>query len=358
MKIASAPLIALLEGNNQLYMADLITITTLQSGTIYLTSSDVDIVWNGHTYTSKGVQFTRSKIKSSVGVNVDELDISFYGNSSTLINGQSFFQAVIAGVFDGAQFELDRAFMQTYPTVVGTLIQFVGMVGQIDIGRTEAKFKIMSNLYLLNIQMPKNVYQPGCINTLYDANCGLPRTPIAGTVTVGSTNQIINCSGGASTQGAGYFNLGYLTFTSGANNGVSRTINTSATGVINLLNPFPNAPNSGDTFNAYFGCDKQMSTCNSRDVTLGMAASFAGRVMTITTAPTTGTVEIGQTITATSVPAGTVIEQLLTGSFGSIGSTYQLSISVGTLTACSVTAIGNLARFRGYPFVPPPDVLT
>jgi uncharacterized phage protein (TIGR02218 family) len=344
---------------NQIYLADLITLTTLQSGTLYLTSSDVDITWNGNTYSSKGVTFVRSKIKNSVGVSVDELDISFFGNSATLINGKSFFQAVIAGVFDGATFELDRAAMATFGTVYGAIKNhFKGIVGAIDIGRTEAKFKIMSNMYLLNIQMPKNVYQPGCINTLYDATCGLPRTAVAGTVTAGSTQQLINCSGATSTQATGYFNLGYLTFTSGVNNGISRTINTSNGPIVNLLNGFPNVPGVGDTFNAYFGCDKQMSTCNAREVTVGMQASFATNVMIITSAPSSGYVEVEQTVTGTGLPTGTVIEQLLTGSFGAAGSTYQLSKTTGTLTARAVTATGNLARFRGFPFIPPPDVLT
>ncbi len=354
MKSATTALDGLLSSNNQLFMADLITIITLQNGTLYLSSSDVDISWNGHIFTSNGIQFTRSKIKCSIGVNVDELDISFYGNSSTLVNGQSFLQAAIAGVFDGAQFKLERAFMQTYGSVVGTLIQFVGVVGQIDTGRTESKFKIMSNLYLLNVQMPKNVYQAGCINTLYDASCGLTRTPVTGVVTTGSTAKAINCSGSASIQATGYFNLGYISFTSGANNGLTRTINSSSTGVINLLNPLPNVLANGDTFSAYFGCDKQMATCNSRlAITSAMGAfcSFATNVMAVVIAPAIP-FDVGQTINATGISASVIITAQLTLS------TYSLSATVGTLSTRSVTATGNLGRFRGFPFIPPPDVLS
>lgn len=280
MKDASPALIALLGSTNQLYMADLITITPMQGTSLYLTSADTNLTNassshlgdDGLTYLAGGLQFVRSKIKTVVGVQVDELEITFYGNSSTLVNGVPFLQAAVDTYLDGAQVKVLRSFMSTYGTVVGSLVQFAGIVAQVDAGRTQAKVKVQSNLQLLNIQMPKNVWQPTCINNLYQSPCNLARVAVAGAVTTGSTGLTINCSGTASTQANGYFNLGYITFTSGANNGVTRTIKAYSSGAFTMMNPFPNAPATNDTFNAFIGCDRQLSTCQA----YGNSARFRG----------------------------------------------------------------------------------
>jgi uncharacterized phage protein (TIGR02218 family) len=271
MKSGSPALVSLLGSTNQLNMADLISITPVQGSPVLITSADVDITNassaypgdDGLTYSSGGIQFIRDKIKTIVGVQVDELEITFYGNSATLVNGVPFLQAAVGNYLDGAQIKVLRAFMSTFGTVVGSIVQFVGIVSQVDGGRTQAKVKVQSNLQLLNIQMPRNVWQPTCINTLYQPPCNLARTPVAGAVASGSTGLTINSSGTASSQAAGYFNLGYITFTSGANSGVRRTIKAYSGGTFTMMTPFPNAPATGDTFNAFVGCDHQYATCAS-----------------------------------------------------------------------------------------------
>ena len=72
----------------------------------------------------------------------------------------------------------------------------------------------------------------------------------------------------------GYFNLGTITFTSGPNNGVTRTIKnfTSLDGVETVV-PFEFTPQSGDTFIIYPGCDKQLATCGG---VFGNMANFRG----------------------------------------------------------------------------------
>jgi hypothetical protein len=69
---------------------------------------------------------------------------------------------------------------------------------------------------------------------------------------------------------SGWFDLGTVTFTSGVNNGLIRTVKSYTrivprsgpmTGVLNFTLPLPNVPGIGDTFTAYAGCDKQQATC-------------------------------------------------------------------------------------------------
>jgi len=63
---------------------------------------------------------------------------------------------------------------------------------------------------------------------------------------------------------SGWFDMGTVTFMSGANAGVSRTVKSYSPGTLSFSLPWPNVPAVGDTFTAYAGCDKQQSTCGSK----------------------------------------------------------------------------------------------
>jgi uncharacterized phage protein (TIGR02218 family) len=63
---------------------------------------------------------------------------------------------------------------------------------------------------------------------------------------------------------ASYFSQGTITFLTGANAGLTRTIKVSSATALTLTLPLPHAPGTGDTFHAYPGCDKTLATCKSR----------------------------------------------------------------------------------------------
>ena len=73
-----------------------------------------------------------------------------------------------------------------------------------------------------------------------------------------------------------YFNEGYITFLTGPNAGITRGVRqyANASGQVLLWIPLPNAPTLGDSFNAFPGCDKQQSTCNTK---FGNLINFAGK---------------------------------------------------------------------------------
>jgi uncharacterized phage protein (TIGR02218 family) len=259
MKSASAGLIALLNSDTFI-MADLITLTLIDASVYRYTSADIDLIVSGNTF-SKALKFKRGRTRLVVGVEVDTLDLDIYPESSNLIGGVPFLQALARGVLDGAQILLERVFMPTWgDTSAGTLILFSGRVSDIEFSRTEARLSIKSDLELLNVKLPRTVYQPGCTHTLYDAGCALNRASFAvnSSVASGSTDRIINCS---LAQAAGYFDQGYLAFTSGALNGVKRNVRVYAPGVITLSYPLSAVPAISDTFTIYPGCDKLQSTC-------------------------------------------------------------------------------------------------
>jgi uncharacterized phage protein (TIGR02218 family) len=179
-----------------------------------------------------------------------------FGPSAELIEGIPFLQALRQGIFDGAFLQRDRAFLYAWGAApIGTVTLFHGRISSIDkIGRVEAQIKVKSDLVLLDIDFPRNIYQAGCIHILFDSGCALVKSSfaVAGTVASGSTNLVINWT---NTQGANYFYEGTVTFTSGALNGYTTNLKSSGTTTLTVVDQLPVAPQPGDTFNAYPGCN-------------------------------------------------------------------------------------------------------
>ncbi len=264
MKTASANLIAMLNGaGNALVMADCYTLTLLGGQVLRYTDFDLDLMLGGALYISSGIKFKRSRIRWIAGLEVDTLDLTLYANPTDTVNGVPFLRQVKGGILDGATIRLDRAYMIIGSTVAEGLQLFSGRVAEVQTGRTEARLKVKSWLELLNVKMPRNQYQAGCGNTLFDGMCGLSKAAlaVAGTVSGPSTATWFTS---ALAQAASWFDLGTVTFTSGANSGISRTVRAFAGGAFAFNLPWPNVPQLGDTFTAYPGCDKQLVTCTSK----------------------------------------------------------------------------------------------
>lgn len=244
---------------------DLLTITLNNGSVYYYTDADRDIVWGGNTYSSGGgnLIFTRSKTSSKIGVTVAEMDMDISATPSALIGGVPFIKFFRNSGLDGATVRLDRLFGSDWNTLVGICNNFLGRVSTVEVSRLTAKIKVKSFLVLLDVQLPKNHYQPTCLHSLYDAGCTLNRASFSAssTVTSGSTVMVIN-SGLANP--ANYFTQGYVQFTSGANNGERRTVLGYSGGTFNLAMPLLNAPAGGDTFTAYAGCDHTSATCSAK----------------------------------------------------------------------------------------------
>jgi uncharacterized phage protein (TIGR02218 family) len=264
MKSASAGLISHLNTGQQFLMADLFTFTLIGGGVVRYTTAGSDIVLDGHTYLANDVIIKRSRIRTMIGVEVDTLDLTVIAQSTHLLGGVPWLTAARNGALDGAYVRVSRLFMTAWGDVsLGAPLLFEGRVASLEVGRTEARLHVNSLLEVLNIQMPRNLYQPGCLNTLYDASCTLVKASngTASSVSSTSSTTVINCG---LSQAAGFFDLGTITFTSGINNGVQRSVKSYAPGVVYLIAPLLLAPGVGDTFTAYAGCDKKQATCSGK----------------------------------------------------------------------------------------------
>lgn len=276
----------------QFQMANLFNFSLITGGSLNYCSGDADIFlntaaggvdvasyWANQTFScggnsGVGPYFDRAdnKFKAhwKVGVEVDTIQFDVIPGTS-LVQGTAFLSAVRQGIFDGAEVTVYGAYWpklvwQTPVVPTGTIIKFVGRVAQVDAGRSLATFTVNSHLELLNQNMPRNLWQQSCVNTLYDASCTLLQSSFttAGTALTGSTALKLNATMAAAT---GYYDLGVITFTSGVNSGISRSVSQyikGSPGTIALMQPFPNPPAASDTFNAAAGCNKLQATCQNK----------------------------------------------------------------------------------------------
>lgn len=327
-------------GATEFLMAELYSIDTVYGHQLRYTSADTPKTVNGVTY--QPLRISRGDITHKCGLDVGELTVTIYPLPTDLIGADSIIVAVQNGMLDGATFQMDRAFFSPdWDTCVGTLPRFQGRVSDTqDFSWAQIPITVRSWLELLNVQMPRNVYQSSCRRTLYDAACTLNSAifAVSSSVQSGSTASVINCGltqsggssgtysgqsvgtgngtttvfnvnfsamitsvpniyiGGAAVSGwsadiqgslviitfgtapdngavitgdfnyviTGYFDMGKVIFTSGANNGIFRAVKAYTTGHITVVPPLPNVPQVGDTFMAYPGCDGQQSTCSDK----------------------------------------------------------------------------------------------
>lgn len=254
----------LLTTGNAFTLVDLYTFTLLDGTVIYLTSFDRDVVYNSQTYTSMGPRLRRSTFSYKRGVETSEAQIwLYYDNLTDLVElGLNYGAAVIESLFDGGTIVVQRGFNPvllangTYSidaSPYGVMILFSGYVGDAIVGRTSINFHIVSSMALLNIQTPQYLYAAQCRWLLYSSGVGgacnvvKAQFGVSGTAQNGSTESLIYLPAGlvipAGAPNAGaalptnWLSLGSLTFTSGANKGLSRSIQQHvAPGVSNYPN--------------------------------------------------------------------------------------------------------------------------
>jgi hypothetical protein len=140
-----------------------------------------------------GPRFGRSTASVKLGVEPADLDIEVLAGAGDRVGTFGFAEAVRLGIFDGATLELDRLFAppQTADSAVldtslGALLWFYGRVAEVEIGRSKIAIKVKSLMNLLSIQqMPRRLYQASCSHVFGDAMCGYDR--VTGTAADGAT---------------------------------------------------------------------------------------------------------------------------------------------------------------------------
>lgn len=265
MRVASEKLIALLDAN-QFVMAELYTITTIQNDIYRYTNYDFDLIVADELYHSDGPIISRDGITLSLGVEVDNLSVTIDVTDEETFESLRIVQAFHNGQMDGARFKLERIFMDASTptdTSAGTIKLFEGRIIEPDFDRNTIHASVASDLDELNVQMPRNLYQPSCSNTLFDHACGLNRENYAleTVIAAGSTASRILCD---IHQPQGWFTQGVIEFLEGGNKGLKRTIRLHELDVLLLTLPLLENPEVGQRIKVYPGCDKRLETCQNR----------------------------------------------------------------------------------------------
>lgn len=259
--------------NPQCHRADLFTITLVTGQVLRTTTAQYDIPFGGNTFKA-GSQLNngawrRGRITTMLGLATSKMDLTVVADSTVLFPGLNLpiLQAAHLGLLDGATVRCETLYMATPgDTSNGTEIKFIGEIANTDeLDRSHAKFTVAALTFRLDTQLPKRLIQPGCSNTLFDPQCTLVKGSFANpkTSAAGSTASLLIPTV-AFSQADGYFSLGQVAITSGQNSGLVATCKLHLGGQLQLQVPLPLPFAVGDTFTAYPGCDKLLTTCQTK----------------------------------------------------------------------------------------------
>lgn len=263
MKAASPALLALLASSDEFIMADLYTITLIGGSVLRFSAAATALTVNGYTF-ALGPRFERSKTKVVIGTQVDELEVKVYPEPTDLIGAVPFLEAAWQGQLDGATLQLERSFMPTYgDTSPGTVILFAGRISDIDCTRTGVEIRCRSHLELLNIQMPRRLWQSSCTHLFGDAMCQFDRTRLQTIFSAGPGSTSAQIATSAAPSPANLYMQGTIIGTSGENAGSSRTVANIGGGWVHVKLAFLSPVEVGDEFRLLPGCDRTLATCTN-----------------------------------------------------------------------------------------------
>jgi uncharacterized phage protein (TIGR02218 family) len=231
-------------------------------GAVYgFTDHDRDITFEATTFEAAS-GFTSSDIRQSVGLSVDNLDVTGALRSDRLNEAD-----LAGGLFDSAAVEIWRV---NWAEPDQRLLMMSGSIGEVKRGEAGFTAELRGLAHYLDQQQGRT-YQYACDATLGDARCGIdldgPAYQGAGGVTAaGSAHQFT--ASGLDAFADGWFAGGLVTWTSGANADrqmeVKRFANAGGVTEIELWRSMASPIAPGDGFSITAGCDKTFPTCKAK----------------------------------------------------------------------------------------------
>lgn len=263
MKNADESLIKYLAKTTDFRMCDLYEITLFDGAIFRYADYDRDIfLSDGRLFSCNGPGFSRDKISLTDDEVIDSLNIELTIDETDKMNNVSIIQIARNGGFDDARLSLYRCFIDEWGNALYILELFTGEIETPEGGGLKLALDVNSLANKLNNNFPTRCYYPTCPFSLYDSMCGvnLENYKKMGTVS-SATKKVINSN---LTFANGYYEQGGLEFTSGALAGTAHSIRYSNNNTFELLIEAESAPNVGDTFIVYPGCDKTPNTCKNK----------------------------------------------------------------------------------------------
>ena len=245
-------------------LAQCIEIVRRDGNAFRFTDHDVDIVFNGDTYTAKG-GFDSTALDSSAGLAVDNMEIEAILDDSSITE-----EDLKLGRFNAAKVTI---FLVNYEDTASgeRVILKSGTLGDIKVRDSDIYSAEIRSLAETLQNRVGRLYLPHCnAKRLGDVRCKVSLTGRSFNLTVSASSGRQVFEHDTSVLPAEYFRNGVLTWTGGDNNGFEFEVkqyvllNGGAQGQFTLQVPTGKLIQVGDTFTAFQGCDRLLATC--RDV--------------------------------------------------------------------------------------------
>lgn len=372
MKYANAALLAILNsGADEFIYADLYKFELRNGETIYWTDWQVNVVKDSVTYLATKAILNGTQYRLTRGLEVSECSFELIPFEDTLINGITVLKAAQNGLFDRAIVTKYRLFLTETEAAsipinepsANALLLFLGEATDIVPFGNSITFSVKSMTNLLNIMMPRRQYQPRCSYTFGDSNCQFVRSSLAvsGSATVATTTSNLVTD---LTNDPGYFNNGTIYFTSGKNQGITRTVKNYSSGNVTLVAPFPSQVENGDQFTATPGCNKNYAGATTSANAAARTGSTVSQIISSlkyadgyfiggSVTFTSGNLK-GQTRTVTNWASGIATVSPGFTETPQVGDSFTIS-TISTNVTGSCTGYSNTSHFGGFPYVPVPE---
>jgi len=247
-------------------LAELVKITRVDGVIKAFTTHDADLVVEGITYMADG-SFTAHALDSMAALKTNNFEITGLIDSAIISDAD-----IKAGLYDHARIDV---YVCNWTDLSQGVVQLRrGWLGEVTLmdGSYVAELRGLHDL----LERPiGDTYTPECRYDFGDSRCAVNIAAL--TVTGAVTNVFDNATfyDSSRSEADGTFNYGKLTWTSGANQGLSMEVqNWSASQqAFTFWLPMPYAIAIGDAYSVSHGCDKRFATCSG---TFNNAANFGG----------------------------------------------------------------------------------
>lgn len=227
---------------------------TYQNGKILaLTTNSDDLVIDGITYKANS-GFSTESLRSTSKTNPSNMELSLFANFIPVSD-------LVSRQIVGAKVEI---FLVDYKDPgVGKILLLKGFIGNLTLERGVFRGHVHSLADMLKNYSPV-IISHECTASLGDSRC---KVNVADYSSSGTITEVLNnftIKDDNQTANDGWFDYGYITFTSGANAGLTFEVRRFEAKKFILLERLPYLPAVGDEYTAYAGCDKTAETCKSK----------------------------------------------------------------------------------------------
>lgn len=213
------------------------------------TSVDISFAYDGVVYEA-ATGFTPSAIDGRSDLSVPNMEVTGVLDSASITE-----QDLLSGVWDGAEVEIFE--INYRDTSQGRMQMSSGTIGDVSAGRSTFRAELRGLTQKLQ-QNVGEVFTAACPANLGDARCQVDLGPLTVTGTLTAVASAREFTDSSRSEADDYFGGGLITWTGGANTGLSMEIRYFSAGVFELSLPMPLTVAIGDTYSLVPGCRKRL----------------------------------------------------------------------------------------------------